>query len=221
MTRTLIKHSMAVAVLALGIGQAQANTFDLNLSGTVSNGSYGSYNWNSTHYDTWSLSLSGLDSTNPITVAVGDTVNAAITFDQSFTIPSSVDKTWVQFSLFGSNFPSGDTGTINDAVAFFNGGVAGPSGTDSNCSSAGFFPSCNLFYPPNNTPITFDKAIMSFDVDKLVGGPTATLDSAQFSYYLFSPAQISPVPEPESYAMMLVGLCLLGVMARRRKALQQ
>ena len=34
-------------------------------------------------------------------------------------------------------------------------------------------------------------------------------------------SQVAPVPEPETYAMMLAGLGLLGVMARRRKTLQQ
>jgi hypothetical protein len=226
-TRTLIKRSLAIAVLALGIGQAQATVFNLNLSGTVSDGTYSSYDWNTTHYDTWWLNLSGLDSSNAISVAVGDTVNATITLDHSFTIPSSVDQTWIELSLSNSNggFPAGDTGTTNDTVAFFNGGVAGPSGTGSNCSSNGFFPSCNLFYGPSYPSITFDQVIMSFDVEKfgtMAPGETATLDSAQFGYYLFSPAQVvSPVSEPETYSMILVGLGLLGVMARRRKALHQ
>ncbi len=30
--------------------------------------------------------------------------------------------------------------------------------------------------------------------------------------------QVSPVPEPETYALMLTGLSLLGFVARRRKA---
>lgn len=34
---------------------------------------------------------------------------------------------------------------------------------------------------------------------------------------LTSQGNLAPVPEPETYAMMLAGLDLLGVMTRRRK----
>ena len=33
-------------------------------------------------------------------------------------------------------------------------------------------------------------------------------------------APVAPVPEPESYALMMAGLCLVGFMSRRRKVLQ-
>ena len=219
-TGSLAKRLFAASVLALCVGQAQAATYELNLFGTVSAGSYFSYDSGSTHYDGWSLSLSGLDSANAITVAVGDTIKATITFDHSFTIPASVDTTWMQLNLGGSTFPSVDTGTVNDALAFVSGGVGGLSGTDSNCWTTGSFASCNLFSKPNNPSITFDQVITSFDVAQIgtKPGQTAMLDNAQFGYYLFSPA---PVPEPETYAMMMVGLGLIGVAARRRKSRQQ
>jgi hypothetical protein len=37
------------------------------------------------------------------------------------------------------------------------------------------------------------------------------------AYYL-SGATMSPVPEPETYAMLLAGLCLMGFMVRRKKS---
>lgn len=39
--------------------------------------------------------------------------------------------------------------------------------------------------------------------------------------YVPPPNPVSPVPEPETYAMMMVGLGLMGFMARRRKTKQE
>jgi hypothetical protein len=221
MTSAFARRLLAASVIALGVGQAQAATFDLNLSGSVSAGSYGSFDWNGNHYDNWSLSLSGLDSSNAITVAVGDTINATITLDQSFTIPVSalVNRNWITFALGGSGFPSVDTSTIKDAVAFFDSGVAGVSQSDSNCSTNGYFASCNVFWPPAIPSITFDTVVASFEIEKIgaIPGQAVTLDNSQFSYSLQTPA----VPEPETYAMMMAGLGLMGVVARRRKSKQQ
>lgn len=51
--------------------------------------------------------------------------------------------------------------------------------------------------------IVTKSTAVSFNTDRLVGS-----------------SLISPVPEPESYAMLLAGLSLMGVIARRRKAKQ-
>jgi hypothetical protein len=58
----------------------------------------------------------------------------------------------------------------------------------------------------------FDSTVSSTpNYIELPGSYNATL-----SFY----AEVTPVPEPETYAMMLAGLGLLGVMARRRKQAQ-
>ncbi|WP_374049964.1 FxDxF family PEP-CTERM protein [Nitrosomonas sp. sh817] len=52
-----------------------------------------------------------------------------------------------------------------------------------------------------------------------------TFASGQFGFYNNSQSnvryagfEVTPVPEPETYAMLLAGLGLVGFMARRRKA---
>ncbi len=160
--------------------------------------------------------MTGLDSDNAITVGVGDIINATITLNQSFTIPASVDLTWVDLTLNGSSFPSGDTQTNSGTMTFSNGGTSVLDNIPGNCSTSDSLPICYTWDNPGS--ITFDKVIMSFEITELasstVPGPTATLDSAVLGYTLFSPA--APVPEPETYAMMLAGLGLLGFAARRK-----
>lgn len=57
--------------------------------------------------------------------------------------------------------------------------------------------------------------LIGFDLQTL---GTVTLDRIAFTAdYTFSSSPVSPIPEPETYAMLLAGLGLLGFAARRRK----
>lgn len=48
---------------------------------------------------------------------------------------------------------------------------------------------------------------------QIIGNDPIGIDNLSFT----APTLVSPVPEPETYAMLMVGLGLLGVSARRRK----
>ena len=148
------------AALCVATVSTQATTHGLTLAGIIGDGVSSSYDFNTTHYDQWSLGLSGLDSGNAINVDVGDVINATITFDSSLTIPASIDLTWVELSLRGSSFPHGDTATGNGEITFFNGSVAGITATGGNCSTMDSFPICWTWSPPDNGPITFDKVTL-------------------------------------------------------------
>jgi len=55
------------------------------------------------------------------------------------------------------------------------------------------------------------------DIHYANGPLGAGATSGSISYQATWMVQTTPVPEPETYAMMLAGLCLLGFMGRRRK----
>ena len=55
---------------------------------------------------------------------------------------------------------------------------------------------------------------------KATGSSPSSIGIGIKSYAIASPPPVSPVPEPETYAMLLAGLGLMGVIARRRHAKQ-
>ena len=87
-----------------------------------------------------------------------------------------------------------------------------------------------LFLSNGDLNYTNDVSMGSFAFDSTAANTTFSSLSAGDYYYqitgtvmgnkgggyqLFS--EVSPVPEPETYAMLMVGLSLVGFMARRRK----
>ncbi len=224
-TRTptrLTSSIVAASVCALGLaaGQARAATYDLSLTGTVASGVYDSFTSGGTHYDQWYLSLSGLDTSDAITVSQGDVINATITLDQPFTIPASAELTAFVVLLTGTAFEnaspyvnSGATGT----TTLLSSGAPVASDSDLTTTSNQLAHSIIVF-PPNNGAITFDSVTSDFTITTL--DQTETLDQSAISYTLFSPAGVSSaVPEPATWALMILGLAGVGATLRRRRGL--
>ncbi len=111
-----------------------------------------------------------------------------LTFNKAVTI----DKIWFNNNHDGDGSLSGNKVKIG--------------GTDYALALATGVPSFDDDWTPN----------VSFNV--AAGGSLLfSLASTNFDQFYISGMTVTAVPEPETYAMMLAGLGLLGVMARRRK----
>ena len=132
---------------------------------------------------------------------------------------------------------SGDFITILDFAGFTGlGGVVAPAGILASTALLG--PNPPFQAPPDNAAIpnvtfTYQGATLSVDTNFLVsihttqGQTTSGFYTAQTTNNFDQPgAKLgntgqtlvpSPIPEPETYAMMLAGLGLMGFVARRRK----
>jgi hypothetical protein len=192
---------------------AQAETFVLNLTGTVANATSSSFDWNGTHYDFWRIHhLTGLDTDTAITVKQGDFIDVTITLDAPVNVPSSETLTWYDVGFHGSSFPPGPSVTNNGTLDLKLAGVTVLSGTNTNCGTEGWLVNCKIFSAPENGPLTIDQAVFRFEITEL--SAPVTLDVASFGYSLHSPA--APVPEPVSSLMLGLGLGLLAL--RRRQS---
>lgn len=216
----IAKRALSLAVASAAVawgGFAQAATFNLNLSGALADYVVEpSFDCCGFHVAPSFLPLTGLDGTDSITVNQGDVFTVTVTLDGSLTIPASVSRTDVTLLLTGSAFPSENTGLENEVVDFTNLGsevlhISGESTTTS--SQLAVF---NPLFPPDNGPLTFDQIVYSFDIQTL--GQSATLDGASLNFDRL--AATAGVPEPASWALMLLGFGGLGVTLRslRRRA---
>ena len=206
----LFKSLAVAAILAVTGSQARAATYTVSLTGMTSGFTESMFNFNGSHYDAFFLNLSGLDANNAFTVSQGDTINSTVTLDAAYTIPASQQHTdFLQF-LTGSAFPNENTG-VNGTFTFFDAGVQVASFGYSSTTS-GQLASYAALFPPNNGAITFDSFTNDFFTNTLA--TSATLDGSSLEYALVSNA----VPEPASWAMMLVGFGMMGGLLRRRTA---
>ena len=197
---------------ALAMQPAGAASFSLSLAGDISNFSNFQATCCGIAFNMFSLNLTGLDASNAITVAQGDTISATVTLNGLYSIPASPDRTDILLYLTGSSFPAENTG-VQGTFTFFNGGTqVGSFGYGSTTSSQ--LASFAALFPPSNTSITFDSFTDDLTITDLV--QPATLDGANFTYSLDT-AIGAAVPEPASWAMMIGGFGLVGAATRRRK----
>ena len=206
-----VKNTLALAglafALALGVGQANAGTVTLNLSGKPSKAILGAFESGSEFFKTWDLSLSGLDPTT--TLSQGDTVQVTLTLDDPLTVPASTDYTFYALYLFSSGFASVPTQTTG-SMTFFDGGSQVATGS-AVTGGFGAVDKTVSFTPPNNGAMTFDSVTLDFSIDELAS--PQTVDTAVFAYQLASPA----VPEPGTWALILSGCGGLGLALRHRR----
>jgi len=199
----------AAGMLAVVATPAYATSFTVDLAGDTTAFSNSQVDFGGLHFNSFFLSLSGLDATNAITVAQGDTIHATVTFNNLLTIPASVVRTDMLLYFFGSAFPAQNTG-VDGTFQLFDGTTLVNTFSYSSTTSgqlAGFA----AIFPPNNGAMTFDSLVSDFTINTLA--TPATLDGSAFQYSLVSNA----VPEPATWAMMIGGFGAAGVMMRRRQ----
>ncbi|WP_166430550.1 PEPxxWA-CTERM sorting domain-containing protein [Polymorphobacter arshaanensis] len=210
-----MKQFLFGSVLALGAAlatPAQAASYVVDLTGNVAGFSNFQQDFGGLHFNSYFLSLSGLDSSNAITVDQGDDIFATVTLDALYTIPASQVRTDLLLYFFGSGFSGGPT-AVNGAFNFYDGTtLVGSYGYSSSTSSQ--LASFAVLFPPDNGAFSFDSFTTSVNIT-LLDAP-ATLDQAAFSYSLVS--DIRAVPEPASWALMIGGFTLVGTALRRRRS---
>ena len=203
----------AAAAVAFAAGAAQATVYDLNLTGVTGDTFVFTQDVPGAHLDRGLLSLSGLDAMNTLTVEQGDEIHATVSFDTPFTVPASVDLTSFVFLLSSADFPGGLTSVLG-STSFFLGGMLVKDGLGGG-DTTGQLANGVAYFPPNNTAFTFDSFTSNFTIDVL-SAPVA-LDNSTILYTLFTNVAVVGVPEPGTWAMMLLGFGGLGSVLRARR----
>jgi hypothetical protein len=193
-------------VLALGMGQAQAASWTLELTGDMQNA--GTYNFNSgdRNYSGWSLNL---DEFTTFSASQGDQVNATITLNKSVTMPASVYNTSVELALYGDSNPGYDTSTFSTTTFYYD-GTEGSTFTQGSSSADWLFAGATLFGPDNS--FTFDKILINYSINKIGDGNSLVLTHAMLTTQLQNPAAV-PIPA----AVWLLGSGLVGLLGFKRK----
>lgn len=206
MARALNELAAAVAALMMA-GPAQAATFELSLSGTVGGFSQTSFDSGAAHYDSFYQALTGVDASHAIMVSQGDIIDATVTLDGLYVIPASQNHTDILLYLLGSAFPA--LSTSNSGTFTFYNGAHQVAEFGFVSTTANQLSSYAALFSPSNGPLGFDSFTDKVTIDAL--GVSATLDGAALSYALVS------VPEPATWALLILGLGIVGVAQRRRR----
>lgn len=208
MTKQFLNKALTtVAAAILAASPAAAEVHIPDLTGTVSEASSGSLSFAGDTFQYWNLTLNGLV---PITLVQGDIVRATVRLDQTLTVPGT-NEMYIGFNLFRGNgsIPPLNPVSTSGTMTFNPGGVAQfgpvPTGCGNCLSSIAFLGATNA--------VSFGSLYTEFTINTLTD-PDYLIDGASISYQLRDP--ISAVPEPATWAMMIVGLSVAGAALRRR-----
>ena len=223
MKSMLQKSLFATGVAALTGGlalapAAHATVYTLNLTGTVADTAYNTFMANGTTYQTGSLDL-GLGAYAPITLDNGDELQVTISLDGAFTVPGTVDG----YQFLGINFndlpantgptvlPSPPAPEVSTGTMTFSGGAGAPSGAvGTNCGNC----VTNLYGASGPvSSFSFTEDFGDNTIQSLV--TPYTFNDVSLSYQVNG-----SVPEPASWALMILGMGGLGAVARRRARVQ-
>ena len=159
--------------------------------------------------------------------SAGSNAGTSTSINVSFTGASTVSLSFAASSALMSSVGNlGDSSSsqasasfkIFDATAgtyvFITDNVSGSSSTD----VTPFALNQNVASTNPGSPQTFLSSLTNYSyAANLVAAHNYQLTLADSTSVILTGSVLAPVPEPETYAMMLVGLSALGFMARRRK----
>lgn len=215
-----LKHSALMLVLLTSVGVTQATTLGTNAPvNTVAQtgGSFGGM-----LLDSVITPISNTSYNGTARAAVYDT-GTGLDFYYQFTNNANSQNGLERFSMY--DFSSLGASTVDvfqtgAAFGIFTAGTETSDGADrTNFGVIGFsfIPNTNSKINPGTTSFT---QIIRTNARQYTPGNFGLLDGIADNAAGFAPSTVSAVPEPETYAMLLAGLGLVGSIIRRRAANQ-
>ena len=195
-----MKRLVAAAAMsgAMFASSAQAIEHVLNLTGDVTGVSTNSFMFGNILYETGVLSLSGF---TPFTLQNGDTVAVSVALTNGpFSLPVRDQM------FFGLNFED-----IFGGMQPVNSMSSGLFSFDGNADVGAGCGNCvSLIYGQNDSPLSFSSLAAT---GSFVLGADYDVNSITISYQVNNAA----VPEPTTWALMILGFGSAGAMLRRRR----
>ena len=210
--RTLVPI-LAAALGLMANGRAAATTYSMSLAGTVSAGTYSSYDANFYHVEAWDLPLSGLSAAPPLTVLGRDSIRAVVTLDSPITVPPSAVKI-VDLTLTGTLPMGSRVRIVHTTMLYLGTSFAGGafSWRDAGFSSTHIQVGATIYQPEASQPVTFDSLRSEIVLDTSTVG-SMTITGASLGYRL-----LSPIPQPATGFMLAMGLGLVLVATSKARA---
>ena len=174
--------------------QASANDYRDVVNAAIANHPYGSTVLSS--YD--NVSNNGIFGAGSTNIAFKSTITFGVSSAGSYAFRAGVD-----FGNGGAVFLDGQAVAINQNDMWWNGSYGTPNGSFNIASTA---------LSAGNHTLTIYGLEGCCD-----GGQQVQYSANGGDFHSFSNQTLAPVPEPETYAMLLGGLGVVGVVSRRRK----
>jgi hypothetical protein len=133
-------------------------------------------------------------------------------------ISGNFDNAWLRYRYSDSRY-NGWVKQLTNVFApgdwFSVSATIDQSWTDAQARANGWVPDNEVLF--GTAPPTWGVTMSNVYTTEIRFSGSGSLEAGIDNFRLSSLQPTAPVPEPETYAMMLAGLGLLGVMARRRK----